>query len=88
MAATIDEERRAVGFLDKLKQQATEVAGKHGDTILDGIDKAGDAVNKATDNKYAHQVGKATTVAKDGVRKAGRPGDGGVGHTGGDGGPR
>ena len=78
-----------MGFLDKLKQQATEVAGKHGDTILDGIDKAGDAVNKATDNKYAHQVGKATTVAKEGVRKAGRPADGGgVGPTGGDGGPR
>ena len=77
-----------MGFLDKLKQQATEVAGKHGDTILDGIDKAGDAVNKATDNKYAHQVGKAKAVAKDGVKKAGRPGDGGAAPTGGDGGPR
>ena len=76
-----------MGFLDKLRQLATEVAGKHGDKIVDGIDKAGDAVNKATNNKYAHQVGKAKTVAKDGVTKAGRSGEGGPGGPGGTGGP-
>ena len=77
-----------MGFLDKLKQQATEVASKHGDTIVDGIDKAADAVNKATNNKYAHQVSKAKAVAKEGVARAARPGDGDVGATGGDGDPR
>jgi hypothetical protein len=60
-----------VGFLDELKQQAVIAANKHGDKIAEGIDKAGEAVNKATSNKYAHQVGKAQVAAKDGVRKAG-----------------
>jgi hypothetical protein len=62
-----------VGFLDELKQQAVLAANKHGDRIAEGIDKAGEAVNKATDNKYAHQVRKAQVAAKDGVRKAGGP---------------
>jgi hypothetical protein len=70
-----------VGFLDKLKQQAGTVADKHGDKIVDGIDKAGDAVNKATKHKYAHQVGKARALAKDGVNRAG--GSGGPSGTGG-----
>ena len=64
-----------MGFLDKLKEQAGTVADKHGDKIVDGIDKAGDAVNKATKHKYAHQVGKAQTKAKEGVNKAGGAGD-------------
>ena len=71
-----------VGFLDKLKKQATTAADKHGDKIVGGIDKAGDAVNKATKNKYAHQVSKAAAKAKDGVNKAG-----GAGGAGGPGGP-
>ena len=60
-----------MGFLDELKQQAAMAANKHGDKIAEGIDKAGEAVNRATDNKYAHQVSKAQVAAKDGVRKAG-----------------
>ena len=60
-----------MGFLDKLKKQASTAADKHGDKIVGGIDKAGDAVNKATKNKYSHQVGKARTKAKEGVNKAG-----------------
>ena len=72
-----------MGFLDKLKKQASTAAGKHGDKIVGGIDKAGDAVNKATKNKYEHQVGKAKSVAKDGVHKAGRSdGQGGPGGPG------
>lgn len=75
-----------MGFLDKLKKQATTAADKHGDKIVGGIDKAGEAVNKATKNKYAHQVGKAQTRAKDGVNRAGE--SGGSGAPGGTGGPR
>ena len=75
-----------MGFLDKVKKQAGTVADKHGDKIAGGIDKASDAVNKATKNKYSHQVGKAQTSAKDGVNKAG--GTGGTSGPGGTGGPR
>ena len=60
-----------MGFLDKFKRQASDTARKHGDTINGGIDKTGDAVNKATKNKYAHQVGKAKNKAKDGIDRAG-----------------
>ena len=70
-----------MGFLDKLKKQASTAADKHGDKIDGGIDKAGDAVNKATKNKYENHVGKAKSVAKDSVRKAG--GSGGPGGAGG-----
>jgi hypothetical protein len=74
-----------VGFLDKLKKQATTAADKHGDKIAGGIDKAGNAVNKATKNKYANKVDKAAAKAKDGVNKAG--GAGGPSGPGGAGGP-
>ncbi len=60
-----------MGFLDKVKKQASSTARQHGPAIAGGIDKAGDAVNRATKNKYAHQVGKAKTRAKDGIDKAG-----------------
>ena len=60
-----------MGFLDKFKRQASDAARKHGDTISGGIDKTGDAVNRATKNKYANQVGKAKNKAKDGIDRAG-----------------
>ena len=63
-----------MGFLDKLKKQATTAADKHGDKIVVGIDKAGNAVNKATKNKYADKVTKAASKAKQGVNKAGGAG--------------
>ena len=75
-------EASTVGLFDKLKKQAETVADKHGDKIVGGIDKAGDAVNKATKNKYENQIGKAKTLAKDGVHKAG-----GAGGPGGPAGP-
>jgi len=78
-----------MGFLDKLKQQANTAAGKHGDKIAGGLDKAGDAVNKRTGGKYADHVAKAKTAAKDGIDKAGRnDGAGGTGTPGTPGGPR
>lgn len=60
-----------MGFLDKVKKQASGTARKHGGAISGGIDKAGDAVNRATKNKYAPQVGKAKNRAKDGIDRAG-----------------
>ncbi len=60
-----------MGFLDKIKRQASDAARKHGDTISGGIDKTGEAVNKATKNKYSHHVAKAKDKAKDGIDRAG-----------------
>jgi len=78
-----------MGFLDRLKQQANTAAGKHGDKIVGGLDKAGDAVNKRTGGKYAAHVTKAKTAAKNGIDKAGRSdGTGGAGTPGTPGGPR
>ena len=77
-----------MGFLDKLKQQANTAAGKHGDKIVGGLEKAGDAVNKRTGGKYADQVTKAKAAARTGIDKAGRSdGTGGAGTPGAPGGP-
>ena len=40
------------GSRSKAKQQAEQVVEQHGDKIASGIDKTGDAVNKATGGRF------------------------------------
>ncbi|MDO9380395.1 MAG: antitoxin [Nocardioidaceae bacterium] len=65
-----------MGFLDKykgrgdeLKAKAAELARQHGDKIDQGLDKASDAVSRATKGKYDDKIDSATRKAKEGVDK-------------------
>lgn len=67
-----------MGFFDKLlgrsnqlKDKAGHYASEHGDKISHGLDKAGQAANKATKGRFEGQIDKATGAAKHGVDKIG-----------------
>ncbi|NLA28053.1 MAG: antitoxin [Propionibacterium sp.] len=50
-----------MGLLDDIKSAADQ----HEDQVEAAIDKAGDAIDQATDGKYAGQVDKAQDFLKD-----------------------
>jgi hypothetical protein len=50
-----------MSFLDKAK----DLAGKHTEQVKAGIDKAEDAVDKATKGKYSEQIDSAGDKAAD-----------------------
>ncbi len=60
-----------MGFLDKLKgkgglkDKAIDFAKEHDDQIDQGIDKAADAVDKATQGKHSDKIDSAAEKAKD-----------------------
>ena len=54
-----------MGFLDKLKKQATKAVDDHGDQIAQGIDKAAAAVDKKTGRKHHGQVETGREKLKD-----------------------
>ena len=58
-----------MGFLDKLKRQATAAVDQHGDKIAGGVDKAADAIDKKTGGKHHDKVVKGRTQAKDALDK-------------------
>src|SRR5690348_10166580 len=47
-----EKESRVFDNLKNLKDKAEELAEAHGDTISDGLEKAGDIVDDKTDGKY------------------------------------
>ena len=71
-----------MGFLDKFKKQAPELkekaadlAASQNDKIDAGIDKAADAVNKATGGKYEDKIDAAADKAQEGVDKLAEDGN-------------
>ncbi|MGN6412423.1 antitoxin [Flexivirga sp.] len=54
-----------MGLFDSAKDKASELAGEHQDTIDEGVEKAGDAVDEKTDGKYADKVDSAQEAAKE-----------------------
>lgn len=54
-----------MGFLDKLK----EMAGKHPDKTDQGIEKAGDMIDKRTGGKYSSQIDQGQDKARDALRR-------------------
>ena len=71
-----------MGFLDKFKKQvpelkdkAADLAKSQNDKIDQGIDKAADAVNKATKGKYDDKIDGVADKAKDGVDKLAEDGN-------------
>jgi antitoxin protein of toxin-antitoxin system len=65
-----------VGFLDKLKDQASGLkdmavttASKNSDKITVGLDKAGEFVDKRTKGKYTDKIETGKVKAKEGLQK-------------------
>ena len=58
-----------MGFLDKFKKKAAEVAEEHGDQIEAGIDKAADFADDKTGGKYSDKIESGAEAAKDFVEK-------------------
>ena len=58
-----------MGFLDKLKNKATEAVDKHGDQIAGGLDKAAGMVDKTTKGKYSDKIKTGNQKAKDALDK-------------------
>ncbi|WP_377269090.1 antitoxin [Peterkaempfera sp. SMS 1(5)a] len=56
-----------MGMMEKLKDKATELAGKHGEQIDHGLDKVGQAIDKATKGKYSDKIGHGADKAKHAV---------------------
>lgn len=65
-----------MGFLDKLKGQASglkdkavDAVDKNSDKIHSGIEKAGDFVDKKTKGKYSDKIDTAKSKAEQGLDK-------------------
>lgn len=65
-----------MGFLDKIKDQASvlkdkavDTAVKNSDKITAGLDKAGELVDKKTKGKYTHHIETSKVKAKQGLEK-------------------
>lgn len=54
-----------MGFLDKFKKKATDLAGEHGDKAKDAIDKGADFVDEKTGGKYTDKIDTGAEKAKD-----------------------
>lgn len=64
-----------LGDLGDLKEKAEGIAEEHGDKIVDGLDKAGDALDDRTDGKYSEKIDTGVDKAQDLVRKLGDKND-------------
>ncbi len=65
-----------MGFLDKIKEQASvlkdkavDTAVKNSDKITAGLDKAGELADKKTKGKYTHHIETSKVKAKQGLEK-------------------
>ena len=65
-----------MGFLDKVKvkagdllDKAVDTAAKNSDKITEGLDKAGDFVDKRTKGKYTDKIETGKVKAKQGLEK-------------------
>lgn len=68
---TIYQKGTIMGFLDKFKNKAGDIASSQDDKIESGIDKVSDKVNDATDGKYEDKINSASDKAKDAAEKFG-----------------
>jgi hypothetical protein len=54
-----------MGFLQDVKSKLTKAADSQGDKIGDGLEKAGDLVDKKTGGKYGDKIDTGIDKAKD-----------------------
>lgn len=60
-----------MGFLDKFKKKAEDLAEDHGDKIEDAIDKVADVADEKTGGKYSDKIETGAEKAKDFVEDLG-----------------
>ncbi len=60
-----------MGFLDKFKKKAKDLAEDHGDKVEEGIDKAADFADDKTGGKYSDKIDTGAEKAKDFVEGLG-----------------
>jgi hypothetical protein len=75
-AALVPHTEDSMGFLDKLKDQASELkdkavdtASKNSDKITSGLDKAAEFADKKTQGKYSDKIATGKAKAKQGLDK-------------------
>jgi MT0933-like antitoxin protein len=68
-----------MGFLDKLKRQATKAVDQHGDKVAKGIDKAAGIADQKTKGKYTDKIETGRGKAKDALDKLDGKNDGDLG---------
>lgn len=61
-------------MFDKLKKKAEQAVDEHGDKIAQGLDKAGDMVDKKTGGKYSDKIDTGVDKAKEALEQR-RSGD-------------
>jgi hypothetical protein len=66
-----EKESRVFDNLKNLKDKAEELAEAHGDTISDGLEKAGDIVDDKTDGKYTDKIETGVDKAQEYVEELG-----------------
>ena len=54
-----------MGFVSDVKSKLTKAVDSQGEKIGDGLDKAGDLVDKKTDGKYADKIDTGLDKTKD-----------------------
>lgn len=54
-----------MGFMDKFKKKAGDLAEEHGDTVDDTIDKGADLLDEKTGGEYSDQIDTGAEKAKD-----------------------
>ncbi len=54
-----------MGLFDKFKGKATDAVDQHGDTIGDGLGKAGDVVDQKTGGKHTERIDSAVDQTGD-----------------------
>lgn len=60
-----------MGFLDKFKKKAKDLAEDHGDKVEEGIDKSADFADDKTGGKYSDKIDTGAEKAKDFVEGLG-----------------
>ena len=56
-----------MGFLDRFKKKAADLAEDHGDKIEGAIDKAADVADDKTGGKYSDKIESGADAAKDAI---------------------
>lgn len=54
-----------MGFFDKFKKKASDLAEEHGDTAKEAIDKGADFADDKTGGKYSEHIETGAEKAKD-----------------------
>ncbi|WP_175411917.1 antitoxin [Streptomyces sp. TRM64462] len=57
--------------LKNLKDKAEDLAANHGETIAQGLEKAGDLIDEKTDGKYSERIGSGVDKAQELVERLG-----------------